>query len=133
DQLIDEAARGIVQREPSQALTAAVMERVRHDAPRRGQRPLLWGGALAASAAAAWMVVSAIHHTPPIVPPPPNSASSMHAGPVPQRAAQPEPATTQNFVFEHKFQARPSNAALPAQASDPDMEIVLVDPITVDP
>ena len=40
DELIDEAARGIVQREPSQALTPTVMERVRHDAPPRPQRPL---------------------------------------------------------------------------------------------
>src|SRR5438105_12628944 len=97
DQLIDEAARGIVQREPSRALTAAVMERVRRDEPSR-RRPLLWGGALAASAAAAWMVVSAIHHTPPTVPPP---AMSSSIGAEPQQpAAQPGPATVQNFVFE---------------------------------
>jgi len=132
DQLIDEAARGIVQREPSRALTAAVMERVRRDEPSR-RRPLLWGGALAASAAAAWMVVSAIHHTPPIVPPPPESTSFMQAEPAPQHPAQPEPATSQNFVFERKLQDRPGNAARPAQATDPDMEIVLADSITIDP
>ena len=131
DELIDEAARGIVQREPSRALTAAVMERVRRDEPSRRPRPLLWGGALAASAAAAWMVVSAIHHTPPIVPPPAMS-SSISAEPQ-QPAAQPGPATVQNFVFERKLQVRPGNAVLPAQATDPDVEIVLADPITVDP
>jgi hypothetical protein len=60
DRLIDEAARGMVQREPSDALTRAVMDQVTTTRSMRGRRGRLIWGSLAAAVVLVACVVALI-------------------------------------------------------------------------
>jgi hypothetical protein len=119
DQLIDSAAARMVRREPSDAMTAGVMDRVNHLAAASGRPRLVWAGLAAAAAIATLVVVFHLQRTPPrTVETPPAAVRQAPA----RSIAQPAPAFTQNFVFER----------LPrSQASSPAN--IPVPPITIDP
>ncbi|HEV3215534.1 MAG TPA: hypothetical protein VGZ27_07410 [Vicinamibacterales bacterium] len=136
DQLIDSAAAQIVRREPSDAMTAGVMDRVNRLAPASGRPRLVWAGLAAAAVLATLVVVFHLQRTPPrMVETPPVAVRQAPA----RSVAPPAPAFTQNFVFEQVPRAQASSpkilppAVVVADEQDAVVPLITIEPISSPP
>jgi hypothetical protein len=132
DQLIDSAAAQIVRREPSDAMTAGVMDRVNRVAPASSRPRLVWAGLAAAAALATLVVVLQLQRTlPGTVETPPVAVRQPPAPSV----AQPAPVFTQNFVFERNIPVPsitidPLLSPPPIQVPGLDIEPLHIEPLS---
>jgi hypothetical protein len=133
DQRIDRAAAQMVRREPPDALTVAVIDRVNrgHGTP-AFHRPVVWGGLTASAAIVILLIGVNLHRMPRAAERPPSAAMQQVAA---QPADQPGAAITKNFVFEPSRQPRKSSTpkSPPSAVARPDEQDARVPPITIDP
>lgn len=126
DRLIDEAAQGMVQHEPSAALTAVVMKRVVGRRDSRAQRGLVWGS-VAAGVLGGLVLLAGLARTPARVETGRAGGIGIHVeSSGPAMSSRPPGTVPQRETVANSAQI-PRAAATEASAEE------IQDPITFDP